>query len=82
MDEDDEEKLAAIAAEIRRYRLEWADSIRQGIEAEVAQMEADRFDPARGRGRGPRWADGIGCYSSRARDAKFPLGSPFAREVC
>lgn len=56
--EETTEQLAAVAEEIRRYRQEWADSVRRSIEAEVAEMEDKGFDPARGRGRGPRWADG------------------------
>lgn len=48
----------AIADTIRRYRQEWADTVRQSIEAELAKMEAEGVDAARGRGRGPRWAEG------------------------
>lgn len=54
----DEEALRELADELQRYRREWADSLREGIEAEATAMEAEGYDPARGRGRGPKWADG------------------------
>jgi hypothetical protein len=52
------ESLRRIADTIESARREQVDAIRQSIEAEVAAMEAEGFDPARGRGRGPRWAEG------------------------
>lgn len=58
MKEGDEKALHKIGEEIRRYRDEWLDSIREQIETDVVKMESDGFDPARGRGRGPKWADG------------------------
>jgi hypothetical protein len=58
MEACDEEALRQAAQEIQGYRQEWADAIRSGIEADAAAMEAEGYDPARGRGRGPKWADG------------------------
>jgi hypothetical protein len=47
-----------IATMISEFRAEVADKIRTDVELELAQMEAEGFDPARGRGRGPRWIEG------------------------
>jgi hypothetical protein len=58
MEQTEEEALRELAAEIRRFRQEWADSIRQQIEADAAAMETKDYDPARGRGRGPKWVEG------------------------
>jgi hypothetical protein len=70
MAENDPENLAApdpeveaareIAKMISDFRQEVMDKTRQDIEAEQQKIEADGFDPARGRGRcpgGPRWAE-------------------------
>jgi hypothetical protein len=58
MEGNSEEALREFAAAIADYRREWAESTRKGIEAELAAMEAEGLDPTRGRGRGPKWADG------------------------
>ena len=58
MEAAEEQALRAAVDEIRRYRAEWADHMRQEIESDVRKMEAEGFDPARGRGRGPKWAEG------------------------
>ena len=58
MDASEEKALRAAIEEIGRYRREWADRLRQEIEAEVAELEAAGFDPTRGRGRGPKWMEG------------------------
>lgn len=56
---DDETQAAREVADmISDFRLEFIDRIRESIEAEVAQVVADGFDPARGRGRGALWAEG------------------------
>lgn len=55
---ENEEKLRQFSRSLRELQRDWADAVRQGIEADVAKMEAEHFDPARGRGRGPKWADG------------------------
>lgn len=47
-----------IGAMISEFRAEVMDKIRTDVEADLAKMEEEGFDPARGRGRGPRWADG------------------------
>jgi hypothetical protein len=56
MDET-QDPLREIAASIQRYRQEWADRVRGEIEADVAKMEREGFDPGKGRGRGPWWAN-------------------------
>ena len=58
MDAEGEAPLRGIADAIASYRAEWADRVRETIERDVRKMEAEGFDPARGRGRGPWWADG------------------------
>ena len=50
--------MMEIVAAIQDFRAEACDKTRQDIERELAEIEADGFDPARGRGRGPWWADG------------------------
>lgn len=52
------EALRKLAATISEFRKEYMDKARQDFERELAQVVEDGFDPARGRGRGPRWADG------------------------
>ena len=58
MDDAETANMKATAEAIRQFPREWADLIRRSFEAEVSKMEAEGFDPARGRGRGPQWADG------------------------
>jgi Sec-independent protein translocase protein TatA len=47
-----------VADLISEFRKEVADRVREEIEKEAAEVESSGFDPARGRGRGPRWLDG------------------------
>lgn len=47
-----------LAATISEFRREFMDKTRQDFERELAQVVEDGFDPGRGRGRGPAWADG------------------------
>jgi hypothetical protein len=47
-----------LAKTIADFRKEFMDKTHQDFERELEQMVEDGFDPARGRGRGPRWADG------------------------
>jgi hypothetical protein len=57
--ETDEMKAAReIGEAISEFRLEFMDSIREKIDAEVDKVVEEGFDPARGRGRGPLWAEG------------------------
>ena len=60
MPEDTTQTEAAreIAKLISEFRQEVMDRFRTDAERELAAIEAEGFDPARGRGRGPRWADG------------------------
>jgi len=43
---------------IVEHRKDVFDKVRNDIEADVTEMEKKGYDPARGRGRGPWWADG------------------------
>ncbi len=47
-----------IAKMIADLRTEALDRIRNEVEQEIAKLEEEDFDPARGRGRGPRWMNG------------------------
>ncbi len=53
-----EDAARELAATISEFRREFMDKTRQDFERELAKVVEDGFDPARGRGRGPRWADG------------------------
>jgi len=59
---DDNDTAVAAAREVAELiydlRIEAMDRIRTQVEHELEQMEAEDFDPARGRGRGPRWMNG------------------------
>ena len=55
---EDLEAARAIGKAISDFREEFMDNIRQDIEDEVDQVVKDGFDPARGSGRGPLWAEG------------------------
>lgn len=60
MAEKDSDATAAariVARTISDFRKEFWARIGNDIEKEVEEMEASGFDPARGRGRGPFWAD-------------------------
>lgn len=50
-----EEELRAVGQLLSDFRAEVLDKIRTDVEQELAELEADGFDPARGRGRGPHW---------------------------
>jgi len=47
-----------IAALISDFRKEVVDKIMNAIEDEADEVESQGFDPAKGRGRGPRWVTG------------------------
>ena len=55
---EDFEAAKEIGRMISEFRQEFMDSVRKGFEDEVRKMEEEGFDPARGRGRGPLWAEG------------------------
>lgn len=48
-------EIRGVAKVIEDFRAEFFDKIRTDTENELAQLEADGYDPARGRGRGPHW---------------------------
>ncbi len=52
------EAARELAKMISDFRSEFMDKTRQEIEDELLKIEAEGYDPTRGRGRGPRWADG------------------------
>ena len=56
------ENQAAAASEVAKlisdFRAEVMDKYRTEFELELAAIEAEGFDPAIGRGRGPRWVHG------------------------
>lgn len=52
------EAAREVAKLIADFRKEVMEKFRTDAERELEAMEAEGFDPARGRGRGPRWADG------------------------
>lgn len=52
-----EAEMRVVAKTISDVRAEMVDRIRTDIETEVAALEADGYDPTRGRGRGPKWAE-------------------------
>ena len=58
MMDDNERAAREIAKVIQEFRQEFFDRVRSEFEAEVQKVEDEGFDPARGRGRGPKWADG------------------------
>jgi len=55
---DETESTKRIAQLIAEFRMAVRDKMRTDIEQELGKMEAEGFDPSRGRGRGPWWADG------------------------
>jgi len=55
---DDFEAAQEIGRMISEFRLEFMDRIRESIEEEADRVVEEGFDPARGRGRGPLWAQG------------------------
>jgi hypothetical protein len=52
------EAARQVADMISEFRQEVIDQVRNAIEKEASEVESSGFDPARGRGRGPRWATG------------------------
>lgn len=61
MSEKEQEELEAareIAAQISAFRREFWEKFSAEIESEVKAMESSGFDPTKGRGRGPFWAEG------------------------
>ena len=55
---DPAETARIVAEMISDFRLEFMGRIREDFESELAEIEKQGFDPGRGRGRGPKWADG------------------------
>ena len=58
MKPEDEEALRSIAAMISDYRREAVECLAQGVVDECEKIASTGYDPARGRGRGPWWAEG------------------------
>jgi hypothetical protein len=57
--EDDQTEAARQIAElISDFRQEVIDRVRNAIEKEASEVESSGFDPAKGRGRGPKWVTG------------------------
>lgn len=54
-DDDTMATTREIAEMMSKLRAEAADRIRTQVEQELAQLEAEEYDPTRGRGRGPKW---------------------------
>jgi len=55
---EDTKATRVIGKLISDFREEFMDSIREQIEAEADEVVGTGFDPARGSGRGPLWAEG------------------------
>jgi hypothetical protein len=55
---DQTEAANEVAKLISEFRAEVMEKYRTEFEREIAAIEAEGFDPALGRGRGPRWANG------------------------
>lgn len=56
---DANEDVARIIAEmISEFRAEWLESLGNGVVTERDEVVGSGYDPARGSGRGPWWADG------------------------
>jgi len=55
---DDEDAARLIAKEIADFREEFWGKICSDVESEVEELEENGYDPAKGSGRGPRWAEG------------------------
>lgn len=58
MSKPDDETMATtreIAKMIADLRAEAHDRIRLQVEAELAKLDEEDYDPTRGRGRGPKW---------------------------
>jgi hypothetical protein len=56
--DDQTEAARQVADLISEFRQEVIDRVRNAIEKEASEVESSGFDPARGRGRGPKWVDG------------------------
>jgi hypothetical protein len=57
-EEDPTAAARQVADLISEFRQEVVDQVRNAIEKEASEVESSGFDPARGRGRGPRWVNG------------------------
>jgi len=57
-EKDNAQALQEIAEAISDFRREFWQSLEKAITDEVADLDQKGFDPTRGRGRGPKWADG------------------------
>lgn len=58
MSQSDEEVARVIAEMISDFRAEYYDSIRNALVKECDEIVESGYDPARGSGRGPWWAEG------------------------
>jgi len=56
--DDATEAARQVADLISEFRQEVIDQVRNAIEKEASEVESSGFDPARGRGRGPKWVTG------------------------
>lgn len=56
--EEQTEVARQVADLISEFRQEVIDKVRNEIEKEASEVESSGFDPAKGRGRGPKWVDG------------------------
>lgn len=56
--EEQTEAARQVADLISEFRQEVVDQVRNAIEKEASEVESSGFDPAKGRGRGPRWVNG------------------------
>lgn len=57
-EEDSMTAARQVADLISEFRQEVIDQVRNAIEKEAAEVESSGFDPAKGRGRGPKWVTG------------------------
>lgn len=55
---ENEAAAREIAKVIQDFRAEVQEKFRDEFEADMKKMDEEGFDPTRGRGRGPKWADG------------------------
>ena len=55
---ESEEAAREIAKEISEFRREFWDKLMGVLDNDLEEMEREGYDPARGRGRGPKWAEG------------------------
>lgn len=58
MSEADTEAARVIAEMISDFRAEWLESLGNALVKECDEVVESGYDPARGSGRGPWWAEG------------------------